>query len=80
MRTNLRNREPEKRIDLQFSNKWLHRFKKRKGLCKIVLHGESAYMSTEALNAALQQITARVRVYTDKDIFNAEEFSLQYRM
>lgn len=70
----------DRRIEMSFSNGWLARFKSRWGLKSYKSHRESGDADQNALDAAMPVVRARIRSYNLKDIFNADESGLYFRM
>ncbi|CAM1304467.1 TIGD4 (predicted) [Pycnogonum litorale] len=66
--------------DFDFSNGWLDRFKKRKGVVFKVVTGESAGVSTEIVNDWKVKLTEIIKDYDRQDIFNMDESALFYKM
>lgn len=71
---------PESRIKLNFSNGWLQKFQRRWQLKSWKLHGESGDADNEAMESKLPSIQERLKPYELRDIYNADEFGLFYRM
>jgi hypothetical protein len=65
---------------LTFSNGWLMRFKKKNGLRRRKLHGESASALLETLPQERERLRRILRRYNLDDIYNADETGLFFRM
>ena len=65
---------------LQFSNGWLEKFKKRHGCRRISYHGEQASAAILHAQNALPIIRIELGGYNVDEIYNADEFGLQYRL
>jgi hypothetical protein len=65
---------------LTFSSGWITRFKKRNGLRRYKLHGESASVSLETLSQEREKLQRTLRRYNLDDIYNADETGLFFRM
>ncbi|CAB4487244.1 uncharacterized protein OCT59_001360 [Rhizophagus irregularis] len=65
---------------LTFSNGWLMRFKKKNGLRRRKLHGESASAPLETLSQERERLRRILRRYNPNDIYNADETGLFFRM
>ena len=69
-----------KRISLNFGNSWLHSFKKRNGSKRYPSHGESADAYEDANNRNLPVLQDTLKQYALRDMYNADEFALFYRL
>lgn len=70
----------DKRIDLKFSLGWLQKFKKRWNLRVFRSHGESGDADETAIAFAMPNLQGKISQYEAKDVFNADECGLFYRM
>ena len=68
--------------DFKDSWQWLSRFRKRRGLQKILLHGEGAEVDKEDpnLQAALDDLYATISRYDPKIEYNMDETGLFFRL
>ena len=66
--------------ELHFSNGWLQKFKKRHGLRRVSYHGEQASAAFSEAERALPLIRTMLDGYNLDEIYNADEFGLQYRL
>lgn len=71
---------PEQRIDMNFSDGWLTRFKRRWGLSSFKIHGESGDADGSIIDEALPVLKAKLSYYAHCDIYNADECGLFYKM
>jgi hypothetical protein len=65
---------------LTFSNGWITRFKKRNGLRRHKLHGESASAPLETLPQEREKLWRILQRYSLDDVYNADETGLFFRM
>lgn len=65
---------------LTFSAKWVARFKRWWNSKSSRKHGESGNLNIEAMKASLPQLVANVNSYKVRDIFNADEYDLFYKL
>lgn len=65
---------------LTFSNGWITRFKKRNGLRRRKLHGESSSAPLETLPQERKKLQQILRRYSLDDVYNADETGLFFRM
>lgn len=70
----------EHRISLQFSEGWLDKFKHRWNLRVFKSHGESGDADADAVAREMPRLRGIVAEYAKKDVFNADECGLFYRM
>lgn len=68
------------RINIQFSNRWLQKFKKFHGFPKIVLHGKKGYADTGAMSESSTGLREKISVYSPENFLNADEFGLWLRL
>lgn len=68
------------RTNLTFSEGWFAAFKRRWGIRTYRLHGESGDCDNAAVQSQLPDIISKLRGYSAKDTFNADEFGLNYKM
>ncbi|CAB4419840.1 unnamed protein product [Rhizophagus irregularis] len=65
---------------LTFSNGWITRFKKKNGLRRYKLHGESSSAPLETLPQERKKLQQILRRYSLDDVYNADETGLFFRM
>lgn len=65
---------------LKFSDNWLQSFKKRRGLKTFRTNGEDGDCEYEDIQRDQPGIRDKVENFESRDVFNAEEFGLLYRM
>ena len=65
---------------LQFSNGWLEKFKQKHSFRRISYHGEQAYAATLDPQNSLPIIRIELGGHNVDEIYNADEFGLQYRL
>lgn len=70
----------DKKIDLKFSDGWLTKFKKRWNLRVIKSQCESGDADMTAVAKELPNIFKSIEKYDIKDIFNADESGLFYKL
>ncbi len=63
---------------MQFSNGWLHGFKRRNNFKSYGSHSEEGDADREAAEAQLPMLRQLAAAYRVNDIFNADEFGLFY--
>ena len=68
------------RTHLTFSEEWFAAFKRRWGIRTYRSHGESGDCDDAAARSQLPDIISKLRDYSAKDTFNADEFGLSYKM
>lgn len=66
--------------ELKFSSGWLQGFKARFGLHSVTMHGEAASSPLTSLDEERTALKRILSDYNPKDIFNADETGLFYRM
>ena len=68
--------------DFKASWQWLSRFRKRRGLQQILLHGEGAEVDKEdpKLLAALDDLYATISRYDPENVYNMDETGLFFRL
>lgn len=68
-------------VEFSASNGWLDRFKKRNGLVYKQICGESEAVDLENVNSWRTNILSQyLRKYEPKDVFNADEFGLFFKL
>lgn len=70
----------DKRMDMNFSNGWLHRLQSRWGLRSLKMHGEIWDVDESLLQAALLSFKNRLQGYHLRDIFNVDDSGFYYRL
>jgi len=66
--------------DIQFSNGWIQKFKKRNQLRVYRLHGEAGSVSTESLPEERRKLKEIISKFNPADVYNADETGLFFRM
>ena len=66
--------------DIQFSNGWIQKFKKRNQLHVYRLHGEAGSVSTESLPEERRKLKEIISKFNPADVYNADETGLFFRM
>lgn len=64
----------------KFSDGWLSSFKRRHGIKKRTISGESASVDIKALEAALPSLLDKIKKFKFDDVFNFDETALFYRL
>ena len=78
---NVNNSENEnEKIEINLSNGWLHKFKKRNSLKRYRLHGEYGDLNVEGIISELPKLRKRLSEYSINDVFNADEFGLFFKL
>ena len=67
-------------LQLNFSNGWLYKFKKRNGFKRYHCHGESCDLSVKNIINDLPHVIDELRNYALNDIWNGDEFGIFYKM
>ena len=67
-------------LQLNFSNGWLYKFKKRNGFKRYHCHGESGDLNVKNIINDLPHVIDEPRNYALNDIWNADEFGIFYKM
>ena len=70
----------DKQLSIEFSNGWLQSFCTRHHFKVHRQHGESGSVNTELVEQELPPLKALLSGYASRDIFNADETGLFYRM
>eukprot|EP00171_Calliarthron_tuberculosum_P002433 IDg2433t1 len=68
------------KITMQFSDGWMANFKRRWNLKSLKAHGESGDADQGAVQASLGPLCDRIAQYSHKDVFNADECGLFYKL
>ena len=69
----------ESRTNLDFSNGWLFKFKRRNHFKSYRCHGEEGAVDEEAIQRELPVLLQLLSSFCVNDVFNADEFALFYR-
>ncbi len=72
-------RFPSERIEIKFSNGWLCSIKSRNNLRCFKSHGEAADADCAPIAACLSTLRPTIEMYNPKDVFNADEFGLNFK-
>lgn len=70
----------EKKLTLNFSAGWLVNFKRRWNLRSFRTHGEMGDADVQATNQALLDLKQELQKFAPRDIFNADECGLFYKL
>ncbi|KAG8699077.1 hypothetical protein FRC08_005517 [Ceratobasidium sp. 394] len=70
---------PENKI-INFLSGWLTRLKARFGLRAYKFHGEAASAPVDILDTEVQRLTEIIQLYDPRDVFNADETALFFRL
>ena len=65
--------------NLDFSNGWLFKFKRRNQFKSYRCHGEEGAVDEEAIQRELPVLLQRLSSFCVNDVFDADEFALFYR-
>ncbi|XP_067650869.1 tigger transposable element-derived protein 4-like [Haliotis asinina] len=67
--------------DFKANQSWLERFKKRRGICSAMTHGESSSVDSKSVDDWLtSQLPMLLKNYSPENIFNADETGLFYKL
>ena len=68
--------------DFKASWQWLHRFRTRKNIASMLLHGEGAEVDKNdpELLSALQVLEAIIANFDPEDVYNIDEIGLFFRL
>lgn len=70
----------ERRVNMQLSRGWLHRFQKRHKLCALKLCGKSGDVDQAVVQTLLMDLRSELGGYSFGDQFKADDFEPFYRM
>lgn len=70
---------PLTHANMNFSDGWLHNFKKRFNIWSRVLHGEAASVDPISAEKAREDLQEVTKGYSLRDIYNADETGLTYK-
>lgn len=74
-----RNMPDTQKIHLEFSKRWMERFRKRYNLRLRRVQGESLSAHDVEMREKLPQLMHIISTYPERDVWNADEFGLFYR-
>ena len=63
-----------------YSNGWLAKFKRRKGISSVRLHGEAASANPSTVTAGREQLQEDLKAFDPEDIYNIDETGLFYKL
>ncbi|XP_054708872.1 tigger transposable element-derived protein 6-like [Uloborus diversus] len=66
--------------DFEYSNGWLNRFKKRRGLSQHIRSGETANVDPTIVTKGREKLRAIISQYAVADVYNMDESGLFYRL
>ena len=67
-------------MEMNLSNGWLYKFKKRKSFKKYRLFGEFGGVNIEGTVSELPKLREKISEYSISYVFNADEFGLFYKL
>ena len=73
------NKPENKKMEMNFSIGWLHKFKKHNSFIRYSLFGESADVNIEEIISELPKLRKKISEYSINEVFNADEFGLFYK-
>ena len=76
---NINNSEDGK-IEINFSNGWLYKFRQRNSFKRYRLHGEHGDLNLEGIISELPKLRKKSSEYSINDVFKADEFGLFYKL
>ena len=69
------NNSENKKIEINLSNGWLHKFKKRNSFKRYRLHGESGDLNFEEIISELQKLRKKLSEYSINDVDEFDYFT-----
>ena len=70
---------PQRKYGNMYSNGWLYSFKKRNHFKCYKSHGEAGDADVNAAERELPVLRSLIEQYGERNVFNADEFGLNYR-